>query len=90
LGSKPQDYGEQETGWAVSALEISYSAIAVMLHLCSLSGAGRPAQLAPISRLVGSDPPAWHQASHEHSHLACPTPWTERDDGFPAKAFGTQ
>jgi len=47
LESKPQDYGEQETGWAVSALEISHSAIAVMLHLRSLSGGGSANSVGP-------------------------------------------
>jgi uncharacterized protein (TIGR03435 family) len=47
LESKPQDYGKQKTGWAVSALEISNSAIAVMLHLRSLSSGGSANSLGP-------------------------------------------
>jgi hypothetical protein len=47
LESKPQDYEEQETGWAVSAFEVSHSAIAVMLHLRSLSGGGSANSVGP-------------------------------------------
>ena len=47
MESKPQDYEEQETGWAVSALEVSHFAIAVMLHLRSLSGGGSANSVGP-------------------------------------------
>jgi hypothetical protein len=33
LESGPQDYGEQETGWALSAIETGHSEIAAALHL---------------------------------------------------------
>ena len=53
MESKLQDYEEQETGWAVSALEVSHSAIAVMLHLRSLSGGGSANSVGPVKFYKG-------------------------------------
>jgi hypothetical protein len=52
LESKLQDYEEQETGWAVSALEVRHSAIAVTLHLRSLSGGGSANSVGPHNVLL--------------------------------------